>query len=447
MDDDDEDLRRALALSLLDVDASVSSSTPKPSFPGPKAKRHRAVTGRYLLTEDERRRLFEQVFGPEPVAEDLKRWEDSYFTFSDEAKFGLWQRQGGPCGVLVPLQGLLLRILLFPRDSEGEALTAPPSDVSDERRWAALFVALSRTLARVTQDNVYSVVSADKDGVNVHSFGSYAEILQFYGGTGRAALSQPRSLVHFIYSLLLTRSPETIRNDMDDDGQPLIGRFGHCSQELVNLMLFGEATSNVFDGTQNFGGGMVLKGVTAPEVDVGYLSEVEAMRYVTVGERYKFSKFPIWVVGSQTHYTLLFSGDTAVCDASNNSEERRVREIFNKHCLDPEAGMCDIGNLDTILDEIQCDNRAGIKQTIADITSDIFVWSDLWSLLERSETSKVQKFTMHLYDGQDPPGPTLRRFVLETCDVDATIGQGDTDAFCGALRTRWPMCLVSGLQL
>eukprot|EP00437_Effrenium_voratum_P060365 CAMPEP_0181505410 /NCGR_PEP_ID=MMETSP1110-20121109/58038_1 /TAXON_ID=174948 /ORGANISM="Symbiodinium sp., Strain CCMP421" /LENGTH=58 /DNA_ID=CAMNT_0023634383 /DNA_START=59 /DNA_END=231 /DNA_ORIENTATION=- len=57
---------------------------------------------------------------------------------------------------------------------------------------------------------------------------------------------------------------------MDDPSTPLIGRFGHCSQELVNLMLIGEATSNVFDGTRWLGDdpstGFRLRGVDSEHV-------------------------------------------------------------------------------------------------------------------------------------------------------------------------------------
>jgi len=446
--DEEDDLRRALELSMADINvASVQSSTrSSSSAPPPNAKRRRAITDPYLLNEEEKRRLFEQVFGRGVLEEDVKRWEASYFTFSEDAKFGLWQRQGGPCGVLVPLQGLLLRILLFPKASEGTPLLAPPNDVSNERRWQALFSALALTLARTSQDHISSVVSSEKNGLMVHSFGSADEIVKFFADKGREALSQPGSLLHFIYSILLTRGIEVIREDMDDDSQPLIGRFGHCSQELVNLMLFGAATSNVFDGCQDVGGGMMLKGVTVPRVDVGYLSEVEAMRYVTVGERLKFPDFPIWVVGSQTHYTLLFSGDTGVRIVGDNAEERKIKALFDRHCIDPESGMCSVTHLDKILDAVKPNNRATVKQNLMADGTDIFLWSDILALIDRQETA-VQKFDMYLYDGQDPPGPRLRKFVLETCDLDSLIGQPDADSFTSALRTRWQMCLVSGLEL
>ena len=73
---------------------------------------------------------------------------------------------------------------------------------------------------------------------------------------------------------------------------PLVGRFGHCCQDLVNLMLSGRAgnatfliltitatpstpphhygssrrpsVTNVFDGTKNLGEGFLLKGIDEP---------------------------------------------------------------------------------------------------------------------------------------------------------------------------------------
>lgn len=66
----------------------------------------------------------------------------------------------------------------------------------------------------------------------------------------------------FVYSLLLTRGISGIHEDMDDDSANLTGQFGHCSQELLNLLLTGHATSNVVDGSVPMGDtGLTLKGV------------------------------------------------------------------------------------------------------------------------------------------------------------------------------------------
>jgi hypothetical protein len=36
--------------------------------------------------------------------------------------------------------------------------------------------------------------------------------------------------------------------DMDSSEVPMMGAHGYCSQEMVNLLLTGSATSNTFDG-------------------------------------------------------------------------------------------------------------------------------------------------------------------------------------------------------
>ncbi len=64
----------------------------------------------------------------------------------------------------------------------------------------------------------------------------------------------------------------------------VIGRFGHCNQELINLLMTGHATSNVFDGQRVLGDdneGMVMRGVFDHH-NIGYLSYLEAMRYCEV---------------------------------------------------------------------------------------------------------------------------------------------------------------------
>ncbi|CAM9743312.1 unnamed protein product [Choristocarpus tenellus] len=80
-----------------------------------------------------------------------------------------------------------------------------------------------------------------------------------------------RGVVLFVLSLVFTRGVQRIRDDMDDASY-LTGQFGHCTQELLNLLLCGCAVSNVFDGSTTLGdSGLVLKGVPS-RPPVGYLS-------------------------------------------------------------------------------------------------------------------------------------------------------------------------------
>jgi hypothetical protein len=69
----------------------------------------------------------------------------------------------------------------------------------------------------------------------------------------------------------------------------VIGSYGHCNQELVNLLLTGRATSNVFDGTKLIGdSGITLKGI-AQQSEVGYLTHLESLRYCQVIDLFRLS--------------------------------------------------------------------------------------------------------------------------------------------------------------
>ncbi|RDX72840.1 Ubiquitin carboxyl-terminal hydrolase MINDY-3, partial [Mucuna pruriens] len=63
----------------------------------------------------------------------------------------------------------------------------------------------------------------------------------------------------FLISALLSRGLDLVQCDRDDPSLPLVtAPFGHASQEIVNLLLCGEAVPNVFDGRMDLGGGMFL---------------------------------------------------------------------------------------------------------------------------------------------------------------------------------------------
>ena len=55
---------------------------------------------------------------------------------------------------------------------------------------------------------------------------------------------------------------------------------GHGSQSLINLLLTGSATQNVFDGTKDLCG-LQLQGIEK-QASVGFLSYLECLRYLEV---------------------------------------------------------------------------------------------------------------------------------------------------------------------
>jgi hypothetical protein len=73
-------------------------------------------------------------------------------------------------------------------------------------------------------------------------------------------------------------------------------------------MLCGAAKSNVHDGDKDLGDNFILKGVEK-RGDVGFLTFFEAFGYFTVGEYLKTPRVPIWIVCSESHYSVIFSVD------------------------------------------------------------------------------------------------------------------------------------------
>ena len=126
-------------------------------------------------------------------------------------------------------------------------------------------------------------------------------------------------LLLLVYSALLSRSCQGVGSDMDNEVR-LVDSLGYCSMELVNLLLTGAAVSNVFDGCQSFGdtaadtpaaaagaeGGqqLVIKGVQQ-RGRVGLLTLFEWYRYVEVGQSLKCPRLPVWVVCSESHFSVL----------------------------------------------------------------------------------------------------------------------------------------------
>lgn len=77
---------------------------------------------------------------------------------------------------------------------------------------------------------------------------------------------------------------------------------------MFNLLLYGRAFSNVFDGVKELGGGadaMVLRG--APhQGHYGLLTLIEHYDQLHVGAHLKQPRYPVWVVHSEGHFSVLF---------------------------------------------------------------------------------------------------------------------------------------------
>ncbi|XP_021564132.1 probable ubiquitin carboxyl-terminal hydrolase MINDY-4 [Carlito syrichta] len=255
-----------------------------------------------------------------------EEWKLQSFSFNNTAplKYGIVQNKGGPCGVLAAVQGCVLQKLLF--EGERRANCAWRLDPSDAHRTHCLVLAIADivwragdreraviTLASETEQ--FSPAGKYKaDGVLetviLYNLTCYEELVTFLQHSIHQFEAGPYGCILLTLSAILSRSVERIRQDFDVPTNFLIGRHGYCTQELVNLLLTGRAVSNVFNDVLELDSGngniTVLKGIFSRS-DIGFLSLFEHYNVCQVGCFLKTPRFPIWVVCSESHFSVLFS--------------------------------------------------------------------------------------------------------------------------------------------
>lgn len=239
-------------------------------------------------------------------------WHQGFF-FSDNSdlRYGLVQLHGGPCGVIAAVQSYILKELIFSPIFQKYGFNPP-----DAVRNTALINSLSEILWQTGGSKSVKLVLnpampkrykqyklADWTVVTLTSVNDLQHALR----TNIASFTERSGcgVLLLVYSVILTRGVSNVRSDMDVSDSTLLAPHKYCSQELVNLIITGKATSNVFDGKMNMEGAS-LKGI-ANRGSVGFLTLMEKMGYCEVGNNLKSPVFPIWILYSESHYSLLFA--------------------------------------------------------------------------------------------------------------------------------------------
>ncbi|RHY06924.1 hypothetical protein DYB36_003830 [Aphanomyces astaci] len=244
---------------------------------------------RKLLFNDSKKKL-----GP--------HWTHQGFDFAqvEGLKYGIVQHEGGPCGVMAVVQAYVLHFLFQEDISTWDSVETP-----------LVTKALALALAHI----IWQAGS-----------GSTCKVA-LIGDATPFRESKGYGVVLMVASVMLTRGLATVEADMDTATgtvPTLIGAHDYCTQEMVNLLLLGYACSNVFDGTKDLGGGdnatsssMVLRGVQKRSV-VGFLTLFEAYDYMVVGDHLKVPVDNIWVVCSESHYSVMFA-DPAISPSTSSA--------------------------------------------------------------------------------------------------------------------------------
>eukprot|EP01038_Epipyxis_sp_PR26KG_P006233 gene6233-8588_t len=352
--------------------------------------------------------------------DDLIRWYEQGFQFCLDPVFGLKQGNGGPCGILATVQAEILKSLFFTNISNSNSshgsVNQFPSALTQTELDDLLVNALIEILSRATvpteiphKSNPIQIVelaptahhgfltrSTSQDLI-IHSYHSINDARLGV----KSHLSQFKSnfgCITFLLSLLLSRGLENILTDMDDSSNTMIGQFGHCNQDLINLLLVGRATSNVFDRDMPVGdSGLVIKGIYQ-RASIGYLTHLEALRYCQVGGYLKVPLYPIWVIGSTSHFTVVFSLTESINEISSSEKMfntlRRCFKAVDKN----ECGFIPASSLKEALQLINIDGEYDRNPILSLIYNDtdlarfrghiqidgeIIVWSNFWESISK----------------------------------------------------------------
>jgi len=213
---------------------------------------------------------------------------------------------------------------------------------------------------------------------------------------------KPGGVLLLVMSLMQTRGITRIRNDMDDlssssggGGDSIMmnkwtSQFGHCSQELINVLLTGQATSNVFDNEVVLGSTTTCRGVSS-RPSIGYLTQLEALRYCRVGDYYKTPTFPIWVVGSTSHFTVLFGDAACLKETESDKLLESCRRAF-RLAENDEGGFIVAWDLGQVLDGLNIPTRldpsavSTLAATLEVSGAGIILWDDFWKACSRLMT-------------------------------------------------------------
>ncbi|XVE95686.1 hypothetical protein REPUB_Repub02eG0120000 [Reevesia pubescens] len=385
------------------------------------------------LSEEEAFQLFTMVFGSGVSKDILAQWSNQGIRFSPdpETSMGLVQHEGGPCGVLATIQAFVLKHLLFfpdelvkvtpsvpqnlnsrslsknqhiasnnfsafTEDAKARALVKSMVEIlflcgNNKRAVIATLSSFGNGIEGSEDSPTNMIITQALEGLSIESASNLQKVLRVDTyTTPSSAFKRLEAMIPvfqsrmgallFLISALLSRGLDCVQADRDDPSLPLVtAPFGHASQEIVNLLLCGQAVPNVFDGRMDLGGGMFLKGVSA-NVEVGFLTLLESLNFCKVGQNLKCPKWPIWVVGSESHYTVLFALDTAVQD-ENELEEResQIRKAFDAQDQSGGGGFISVEGFHQVLRETNI--RFPSEKLDSLCSSGFIVWSEFWQVI------------------------------------------------------------------
>lgn len=420
----------------------------------------------------------------------FSRWSQG-FVFSKEAPSALVQYEGGPCAIIAPVQAFIVKCALFKdKPTDFKKLSC----ITNAAANLLLLQALKEILLQLSQSEFLlvdlnnqiqqesgacaGIQESCNTGESSHQQGDTANVnsLQEESLTEETFHSSlrltkckscdelhkalERSLPQFqskfgvllyLYSILLTKGINQIKNEVEDPSEPLIdGIYGHGSQSLINLLLTAHATTNVWDNDKDISG-LKLRGIQQ-QASIGFLTLLEHMRYCEVGWYLKNPMYPVWLLGSETHLTVLFSHVEEL--VIRDSPATNAKHVFSQ--FDPEGnGFIPASLLQDVmqsLDLVADTEYVEIMKTKLDsedlgiITSSSF----METFFPEQPVEHPQSFTLYHCNALPQSNPGGKVDYLEGTAVLAeevdTQFITDTTPIKLCLQTKWPSIEITWLK-
>ncbi|CAF3859558.1 unnamed protein product [Rotaria magnacalcarata] len=271
------------------------------------------------------------VWGDNIEQSIFERWSQR-FQFSNDEPSALIQYEGGPCSVLTTVQAHLLNELIFCKRCQYDWRQASSDEI--DLHFLNALVSILHLLSS-SNNKVYLAnfhYEKQKDNLTVNQFHQEIKfnICQSNIDLKEIVFSRLQmwknsyGVLLFLYSCLMTKTIDLLKKEIDDETSlPLIDiAHGHGSQCLTNLLITGFATPHCFDGDKDISG-LTLYGIHQ-QASIGFLSSLEIYRLMEVGWFLKNPKSPIWILGSETHLTVIFSREQALVEQDGETPLKKA---------------------------------------------------------------------------------------------------------------------------
>ncbi|CAF0766979.1 unnamed protein product [Adineta steineri] len=300
--------------------------------------------------------LINIVWGSDIENSIFERWSQP-FQFSIDEPSALIQHEGGPCSVLTTVEAHLLNELIFCNRCNINWREASSDEI--DLHFLNALVSILQLLSSSNKQIYLANYSNEKKTLSIKQF--HDEIKFSLCQSNIDLKQQIFSRLHmwkntygvllFLYSCLMTKTIDLLKKEIDDETSlPLIDiAHGHGSQCLTNLLITGFATPHCFDGDKDISG-LKLYGIHQ-QASIGFLSSLEMYRLMEVGWFLKNPKSPIWILGSETHLTVIFSREQALVEQDTDTPRKKALKIFNKYDTE-KNGFISNSLLDEVITEI-----------------------------------------------------------------------------------------------